>query len=66
MDNISQMGVLVLLHNMQDGNCNIIHYVSMKTKRVAKSVVAAELFPFENGFDLGFYVGDSIQSLTGR
>eukprot|EP00171_Calliarthron_tuberculosum_P023256 IDg23256t1 len=33
-DNTSQVGVLAMLRNPQSGACNVIHYVSQKTKRV--------------------------------
>lgn len=37
----SQLGVLVMLRDTRNGHINVIHYTSIKSKRVCKSVLAA-------------------------
>lgn len=64
-DKSSQLGILVLLRDKLTKAVNIIHFASSKSKRVAKSVLAAELFALINGFDVGFSIKESLQRMTG-
>jgi len=65
-DKSSQLGVLVLLRDTRNGHVNVVHYASIKSKRVCKSVLAAELFAFVDGYDAGFAVRDSVNRMYGR
>lgn len=49
-DSSSQIGYrIILMEDLQ--NCNIIYYSSSKSRRIARSALAAELFALVNGFD---------------
>ena len=50
-DSSSQLGFIVTLM-YKHGYANIIHYGSLKSKRVTRSVLAAELFAMVYGFDI--------------
>lgn len=50
-DSTSQLGYLITLMD-EHGKTNIIHYGSIKAKRVARSVLAAELFSMVHAFDI--------------
>lgn len=60
-----QLGFLVCLMDDQM-NANIIHYSSLKCKRVARSVLAAELYAFVLGFDHGFKFRTALQKIVNR
>ena len=62
----SQLGVLCLVRDPDTGDCNIIHYISMKSKRVCKIVLHAELLALVEGFDLGFVIRDALERCTRR
>ena len=62
-DKTSQIGILALLRNSNTGTCNILHYQSHKSKRVCRSVLAAELFSMIEGYDLGYSIKDSLQRI---
>lgn len=49
-----------------DGNIKIVHFVPSKSKRVCKSVLAAELLAFVNGFDIGYVIAHSLGEIVGR
>lgn len=61
----SQLGYLVLI---VDGNgfCNILHYASNRSKRIARSVMAAELLALVLGFDNAYIIRELVLELTGR
>lgn len=61
----SQLGFVVVLAD-GDNNANIVHFGSMACKRVARSVMAAELHSLIYGFDQAFVTGDMLQELLGR
>eukprot|EP00171_Calliarthron_tuberculosum_P022600 IDg22600t1 len=65
-DNTSQVGVLAMLRDPSTGVCNIIHYTSQKTKRVCRSVLAAELLALVDGFDIGYAITYSVKQMTNR
>jgi hypothetical protein len=49
------MGALLVVADAQ-GNANILHWVSIKCKRVTRSVLASELLAMVHGFDSAFCV----------
>lgn len=65
-DKSSQLGYIVMLRNSRNGDANIVHYSSVKSKRVSKSVLASELFSMVGGFDVGFVILDSVARMFGR
>lgn len=65
-DNSSQLGVVAMLLNKNTFESNIIHFLSIKSKRVCKSVLSAELFSLVDGFDIGYSIRDSCSRITGR
>lgn len=65
-DRSPQLGILTIPRSMMDGTVNIIHFTSTKSKRVCKSVFAAELFAFKNSYDIGQTISHSLGELYGR
>lgn len=65
-DYSSQIGVLAMLREPDTGMCNVIHYTSHKTKRVCKSILAAELLAMTDGFDIGYAITYSVKQMTNR
>ncbi len=65
-DKSSQLGIIVMLRDAATNHVNIVHYSSTKSKRVCKSVLAAELFALVDGFDMAAAVKDAVQRSTGR
>lgn len=55
-DQSSQLGVLAMIRCKKTKCVNIIHSSSPKSKRVAKSALAAELFAMVDGNDVGFSI----------
>jgi hypothetical protein len=51
-DNTSQIGFVIVIAD-KDNNANIIHWSSIKCKRVTRSVLASELYAMAHGFDHG-------------
>lgn len=49
-----------------ENNCNIVHFGSNKCKRIARSVMAAEVQALVLGFDYAFIVKDLIEEIIGR
>lgn len=64
-DKSSQLGVLAMIRNKHTMDVNIIHFSSSKSKRVAKSVLAAELFSMIDGYDVGFSIKEAVVRMTG-
>ena len=60
-----QLGYLIMLVD-DEGNCNIVHYGSNRCKRVARSVMAAEIQALVLGFDYAYVVKDLIEEILGR
>ena len=58
----SQIGYVIVLI---DGNndANIIHWSSIKCKRVTRSVLASELYGLAHGFDIGAAIRTTIQNI---
>lgn len=60
----SQLGYLILVVD-DDGNCNVLHYGSNRCRRVARSVMAAELFALVLGYDYAYVVRTLMEEMTG-
>jgi hypothetical protein len=65
-DNSSQIGIITCLHDPETGRANIINYSSTKSRRVARSALAAELFALPDGFDVGFALKHTLSKLLRR
>lgn len=65
-DKSSQLGILVAIRNKTDRGINILHFSSTKSKRVCKSVLAAELFALVDGFDIVYTITDGLERLLLR
>lgn len=52
-DHTSQLGYLVLLSDV-GGTCNVLHYSSSMSKRVARSIFGSKIYAFADGFDFEF------------
>lgn len=65
LDHSSQLGYLVLLGDAS-GKCNILHYSSSKSKRVARSVLGSEMYAFADGFDYAFCVKKDLEKILAR
>ena len=61
----SQLGFVVVLAE-KSGNGNILHYGSTMSKRIAKSVLAAELLELFHGFDQAYVLQDMLREITGK
>ena len=58
----SQIGfVIVLTDRNQDAN--ILHWSSIKCKRVTRSVLASELYALAHGFDIAAVIKSTIQKI---
>lgn len=61
----SQLGFVILL--VDKYNCaNIVHYGSLRSPRVTRSVMAAELIALVVGFDHAFWVRKMVSEILGR
>lgn len=64
-DLTSQLGFVIGLAD-KHGNANIVHYSSFKSKRVTRSVLAAELFAVVHAFDYASTLRNSVSDMLGR
>ncbi|RFU25514.1 hypothetical protein B7463_g10820, partial [Scytalidium lignicola] len=55
----SQIGYVLALAD-GEGNANILHWSSIKCKRVTRSVLASELYGMAHGFDMGASIKSTI------
>jgi len=55
----SQIGYILILTNSKD-DANIVHWSSIKCKRIVRSVLASELYTMTNGFDIGTSIKTTI------
>jgi hypothetical protein len=60
----SQIGYVITLTD-QKGNANVLHWSSIKCKRVTRSVLASELYAMAHGFDMGIAVKSTIERILG-
>jgi len=58
----SQIGFVIVLAD-GNNNANIIHWSSIKCKRVTRSVLASELYGLAHGFDIGSAIRTTIQNI---
>ena len=61
-DNTSQIGFVIVLAD-SDNNANIVHWSSIKCKRVTRSVLASELYAMAHGFDHGAVIKSTIEKI---
>ena len=61
----SQLGYVIAMVD-DKGRCNILHYGSNKCKRIARSVMAAEVIALVLGYDVAFVVKDLVEEILGR
>lgn len=61
----SQLGVLCFLRDCETGICSILHFISFKSRRVCRSVLAAELLAMIEGFDIGFTLCETYEAVMG-
>jgi hypothetical protein len=62
-DYSSQIGYIIVLAD-DNNNCNIIHWLSVKCKRVTRSVIASELYAMSHGFDTTCALKDTLDKIT--
>lgn len=60
----SQIGYVIVLADAMD-RANIIHWSSIKCKRVTRSVLASELYAMVHGFDAGAVIKSTIEKILG-
>ena len=66
----SQIGYLIILANESVGDNefkvtgNLIHYSSIKSKRVTRSVLASEIYGMVGGVDMAIAINTTIQMIT--
>ena len=65
-DKSSQLGILIILRNVQNVNVNVVHFTSSKSKRVCKAVLAAEFFSQIDGFDIGYTIANEQAKMMSR
>src|SRR5271167_1264851 len=58
----SQIGHVIVLTD-RNQSANIIHWSSIKCKRVTRSVLASELYALAHGFDIGAAIKSTIQKI---
>ena len=61
-DYSSQIGYVLVLADRHN-NANILHWSSIKCKRVTRSVLASELYGMAHGFDMGVAVKTTIANM---
>ena len=61
-DLISQIGYIIALSDATK-KANIVHWSSVKYKRVTRSVLASELYGIAHGFDIGVAIKSIIDKI---
>ena len=61
----SQLGFIIVLMD-DSGSANVVHYGSHKSRRITRSVMAAELLALVTGFDNAFVVKYTVDEMLGR
>jgi hypothetical protein len=61
-DYTSQIGFIICLTDDQN-RANILHWSSIKCKRVTRSVLASELYAMAHGFDIGAAIKSTIEAI---
>lgn len=65
-DKSSQLGIASITRVSKTGSVNIVHYASATGKRVCNSVLAAKLFTFVDGFNVGYVLVSTLGNVYGR
>ena len=65
LDMSSQIGFVIVIFD-QDNKANIVHWASVKCKRVTRSVLAAKLYAMSLGFDYVVAIKSTIQLILNR
>lgn len=60
----SQIGYILVLADAK-GRANVLHWSSIKCKRVTRSVLASELYAMAHGFDIGASIKSTIERVLG-
>jgi hypothetical protein len=63
LDYSSQIGFVIALADKND-KANILHWSSLKCKRVTRSVLASELYGMVHGFDIGAVLKATLEQIT--
>lgn len=63
-DMSSQIGYVIVMMDSTN-TANLIHWSSIKCKRVTRSVLAAELYAMAHGFDMGIAIKTTITKMLG-
>jgi hypothetical protein len=58
----SQIGFVIVLTD-RNQSANIVHWSSIKCKRITRSVLASELYALAHGFDIGVAIKTTIQNI---
>jgi hypothetical protein len=58
----SQIGYVIAIGD-KNGNANILHWSSIKCKRVTRSVLASELYGMAHGFDIASAIKSTIEGM---
>jgi len=61
-DNTSQIGFIIAIAN-NSSSINIVHWSSIKCKRVTCSVLASKLYAMAHGFDHGAVLKSTIEKI---
>jgi hypothetical protein len=61
----SQIGFVIVLAD-KDNRANILHWSSVKCKRITRSVLASELYAMAHGFDTGSVIKGTIERILKR
>jgi hypothetical protein len=61
----SQLGFVIVLAD-DSGNANVVHFGSQKSRRVTRSVLAAEILALVYGWDNAFVVAHTLSEIFGR
>lgn len=64
-DKSSQIGFVIVLADKHN-NANIIHWSSIKCKRVTRSVLASELYAMAHGFDTGIVLKTTLEKILDK
>lgn len=65
LDSSSQLGFIITVMD-KNGYANVVHYGSLKSKRVTRSVLAAELFAMVHGFDISSTIRLAFNSMLDK
>jgi hypothetical protein len=65
-DQSSQIGILIGIHDPNTNCINVTHVTSCKSRRVARSALAAEALAMSEAFDIAFSLKHSLQDMLCR